>query len=146
MIGMQSGLVFVCFLSFVLNLRQCLPVSGFVAPPVTVYRANPLLFSGRVYEQQDVSLLVVSRQQLQSKCCQPRVVPTRRQVLMSASARDASGVEVVKGLMVSLFCIASFLGGPGVFRVAHEVATATGLSMHPPSADAMTDEQVGAEC
>lgn len=82
----------------------------------------------------------------------PTTAPTRLLLLtrvrrvglttsMSAS-EPGSEMGLMKGVMVSLLCIAAILGGTGGLRISEEVAKSTGLIMRPMAARALSDEQV----
>lgn len=48
---------------------------------------------------------------------------------------------MVRGVVASLLCAASILVGPDIFRIGDEVSQATRLSVRPPPAGALSDEQ-----
>lgn len=57
---------------------------------------------------------------------------------------DSFGGSLIRGCVASLLCLTSLFVGPDVFRIHDEVASATGFSLRPPVAAALTDEQVQA--
>lgn len=121
--------------------RQWFPVQGFVANPIVGTPPNQRFpFRSSPCRSQHGRRLMINR---------PSRPPlkfltgkARCKNYMSSASRDDAAWGVVKHIVMPLLCAASLLGGPDILRISEEVALATRLTVRPPSAQALSDEQV----
>lgn len=138
-------------------LKQCLPAQCFLPGSLALAlssKATPI----RQFELAQRTRLRCthsgsSGSRYRSSCRRRSLACLSQPSMSNASPSSSSGLPageasvgraIVKGWMATLLCVASLLAGPDVLRIGDEVASATGMGiLRPPSASALTDEQVG---